>query len=346
MDFKKIVSTKVGKEYTSLIPYRDFYLITDKRGKLIVSSKDFSEFKTVLKVQDIDDKFESSHMEEGLLCSATRDDDVYISYTRSAEAFPQGTELVVRNIGPLEKFTADREIVAIPFRNKHHHGGTVAFHKGLMYLSTGDGGPQGDKYLASQDPETLWGKILEINPDKKGSSDAKVAITVIATGLRNPWRFSIEVIGGKSLMFIGDAGWNTVEKVCVVDLDSSRVKNFGWSYFEGSFRVKPGPSYDEFDHPIFEYPTKYQGQDKNGEDYPSAIIGGFLIDKNTYIFGDVGGYVRIIENEKSQKLWYESGIAKIDDGVYSMARVDDRYLLLCAKGIYEISIKVLEEKGQ
>ena len=81
----------------------------------------------------------------------------------------------------------------------NHNGGQVAFGPdGLLYVSTGDGGGQGDPEGDAQNADSPLGKILRLDPR------ASAAPQVYALGLRNPWRFSFDRLTGD--LTIGDVG--------------------------------------------------------------------------------------------------------------------------------------------
>ncbi|NJL29797.1 MAG: PQQ-dependent sugar dehydrogenase, partial [Thermoanaerobaculia bacterium] len=55
---------------------------------------------------------------------------------------------------------------------------------------------------------------------------------IIAYGLRNPFRFTIDATTGE--LWIGDVGWNMFEEIDhVADPTDALVENFGWPCFEG-----------------------------------------------------------------------------------------------------------------
>ena len=93
----------------------------------------------------------------------------------------------------------------------------------------------------SGDPVSLDGAVIRIDPDTGaglahqrhgiGASDAN-ARRIIAYGLRNPYRFTIEP--GTNEMWIGDVGFNTWEELNrLVDADAA-PRNFGWPCYEGA----------------------------------------------------------------------------------------------------------------
>ena len=90
---------------------------------------------------------------------------------------------------------------------------------GFLYIGIGDGGGAGDPDRNGQNPDTLLGKILRIDPDRARPTAAlrhprgqpvrrrrEGAPEVWAYGLRNPWRFSFDRRTGD--LWIGDVGQN------------------------------------------------------------------------------------------------------------------------------------------
>lgn len=127
-----------------------------------------------------------------------------------------------------------------------HKGGNLAVDAdGLLYAGFGDGGPQDDAEQHAQDPNLLLGKILRIdsehpsggrpygipttNPYAKGGGAPEIWLT----GLRNPWRFSIDADGGD--LWIGDVGQNEIEEIDRLPMAAiPGGANLGWSGHEGT----------------------------------------------------------------------------------------------------------------
>jgi glucose/arabinose dehydrogenase len=98
------------------------------------------------------------------------------------------------------------------------------------------------------DPTSLDGTILRVDP---ATGDAlpdnplyggEVADDdrIIATGLRNPFRFTVEP--GSEEIWIGDVGWYLWEEIeKLSDPNDSVVENYGWPCYEG---FNPEPDYD------------------------------------------------------------------------------------------------------
>ncbi len=74
-------------------------------------------------------------------------------------------------------------------------------------LRLGDGGSVNDPQRQAQNPETRLGKLLRATVTATGRSDWEV----VATGLRNPWRFSFDAPTNE--LWIGDVGQHAIEEI-------------------------------------------------------------------------------------------------------------------------------------
>jgi glucose/arabinose dehydrogenase len=92
------------------------------------------------------------------------------------------------------------------------------------------------------DPTSEDGTILRIDPATgaglpnnplAGSTDPN-ARRIVASGLRNPFRFTIRP--GTNEVWAGDVGWNTWEEIDRVTNPTSGLTNFGWPCYEGDGR--------------------------------------------------------------------------------------------------------------
>jgi glucose/arabinose dehydrogenase len=146
-----------------------------------------------------------------------------------------------------------------------HNGGMLEFGPdGLLYVSTGDGGGQGDTTNTAQNPNNLLGKILRVDIDNKAPgreygipADNPFAAgggkpEVFILGLRNPWRWSFDRATGD--MWIADVGQNTIEELTVLPPAQQKGANLGWSMYEGTTCFKPpcspaGKTFPQFTHP-------------------------------------------------------------------------------------------------
>ena len=110
-------------------------------------------------------------------------------------------------------------LLTIPHRDAgNHNGGQLQFGPdGRLWLATGDGGADS---ASAQDPALLLGKVIKLDVNSG-------AATVVAAGLRNPWRFSFDRANGQ--IVIADVGDGTAGG------DQRRAGgNYGWPCREGS----------------------------------------------------------------------------------------------------------------
>jgi glucose/arabinose dehydrogenase len=183
----------------------------------------------------------------------------------------------------------------------NHNGGQLQFGPdGLLYIATGDGGGTGDPLENAQDKNSLLGKLLRINPLRKGRHGSGIPRSnpyvgkrgrdeILARGLRNPWRFSFD----RRRIVIGDVGQDRREEIDFERLRNLRGANFGWNRFEGTLRYAPG-SAPAHRKPVFQYPHT------NGR---CAITGGYVVrDRRLrsldgrYVYGDLcTGEIRSIK---------------------------------------------------
>lgn len=149
-----------------------------------------------------------------------------------------------------------RVILALRHPAINHYGGQLQFGPDRhLYVSIGDGGCCGDPHNNAQRIDTLFGKILRIDPQRGGRHPYLIPHgnpfthhhgarpEIFAYGFRNPFRFSFDPHTGA--VWIGDVGQDRFEEV---DYRSSAShlagRNFGWARFEGfslySNRAAPG----------------------------------------------------------------------------------------------------------
>ena len=140
-----------------------------------------------------------------------------------------------------------RSVLVMDDPEGNHNGGQLNFGPdGLLYIGTGDGGGGGDQHGPrgnAQSLRSLLGKILRIDPRRSGSKAYRVPSSnpfvrragarreIYSYGLRNPWRFSFDRVGGD--LIIGDVGEQKVEEVDFTTIAQARGGNFGWRVREG-----------------------------------------------------------------------------------------------------------------
>lgn len=177
-----------------------------------------------------------------------------------------------------------------PFAN--HNGGEVVFGpEGYLYLGLGDGGSGGDPMGNAQSTQSLLGKILRIdidsgdpyavpadNPFVNGNGSPEIW----AYGLRNPWRFSFDRLGGG--LFIGDVGQDAWEEVDYLPAISQGGANFGWNFKEGNHAYQGSPPLNmQLDDPIFEYDHRQGCSITGGVVYRGLDLTDW---QGVYLFGD------------------------------------------------------------
>jgi glucose/arabinose dehydrogenase len=129
--------------------------------------------------------------------------------------------------------------VSQPFPN--HKGGGLRFGPdGMLYLSLGDGGSEGDPNGNGQDLDSMLAKVLRIDVRNASATqpyavpaDNPFGNLVWALGFRNPWRLSFDSATGN--LWLGDVGASTHEEVNIV----TRGGNYGWNRVEGPDCYQP-----------------------------------------------------------------------------------------------------------
>ena len=170
-----------------------------------------------------------------------------------------------------------RTVIEVPHPQfPNHNGGQLQFGRdGFLYLGTGDGGAAGDPHGNAQDPEVLLGKLLRIDPRKKGGyavPDSNPYVgragqdEIYALGLRNPYRFSFDSRGGD--IYIGDVGQDRWEEVDHVGRGNLPGSNFGWDIFEGTHDFEGGGAPANYRPPVLEYSSSGSN---------CAVTGGYVV---------------------------------------------------------------------
>ena len=168
-----------------------------------------------------------------------------------------------------------RLIIAIDQPYSNHNGGLNLFGPdGMLYIGMGDGGSQGDPHGNGQNRNALLGKLLRVNVDRgdpytvsdgnpfsKGGGRGEIW----ALGLRNPWRFAFDKVGG--LLYIADVGQDRYEEINIAPTSAAGL-NYGWNTMDGNgcFR-NSGCSTSSYQKPALVY-THDGGN--------CSIIGGFV----------------------------------------------------------------------
>jgi glucose/arabinose dehydrogenase len=179
--------------------------------------------------------------------------------------------------------TTLRPLVIVPHPNhSNHNGGQLQFGPdGTLYAGTGDGGGAGDQPDNAQNPNSRLGKLLQIDV-------ASGAVRVYSIGLRNPYRFSFDLVSdpGQPRIAIGDVGEKRFEEIDYLPLAAANGANFGWNDFEG-FAPFPGA------HPPTPSGTVRPIKAYSIAGGACAVIGGYVVRDSRlrslfhrYVYGD------------------------------------------------------------
>lgn len=176
-----------------------------------------------------------------------------------------------------------RRILVVPHPgHPNHNGGQLQFGPdGLLYAGTGDGGGEGDVPDNAQNPNSMLGKLLQINP-------ATGQVRIYSRGLRNPYRFSFDLVTDPSQprIAIGDVGQDRFEEIDYLSLAAADGANFGWNDFEGfaPFAGAHPPTATGTVRPIRVYSITGSA---------CAVIGGYVVRdprlralSHRYVYGD------------------------------------------------------------
>ena len=230
---------------------------------------------------------------------ATGKREAFVSYTIRGTGTPLRSVVArVRSTdgGATLDATTFETLLTIDQPYTNHNGGGVGFGPdGFLYLGFGDGGSAGDPLNAGQRTDTLLGKMLRIDVDRRDGALAYAIPStnpfatsttarreIFAWGLRNPWRWSFDTKTGE--LWAGDVGQDRVEEIDLI----TRGGNYGWKVREGDRCYPSGNDTCTrlgLVEPVFTY----------GRGDGVSVTGGFVYRgaripslAGTYIFGDYG----------------------------------------------------------
>jgi glucose/arabinose dehydrogenase len=254
-------------------------------------------------VLDVSDEVDPEG-ERGLLGLAFSPDGDELALYRTALDGTLTIEVVAMD-GDGADPTSRRTVLEVDHPRTNHNGGQlVTGPDGLLYAGLGDGGGAGDPDDNGQDPTTLLGTIVRIDPwdattgqpyaipdgnpfaagtDAQGRAGAP---EVWAWGLRNPWRFSFD--RATDDLWIGDVGQNAWEEIDLLPAQAGgagRGANLGWSELEGTHPFDGGQAPAGAVPPLFEYGRE------SGE---CSVTGGYVYRGSaipslagTYVYADL-----------------------------------------------------------
>lgn len=265
----------------------DVMFVAERGGRIVQVAPDGEGLAEVGTVIDLSDDVGVTDAERGLLGLAVDEggDHLYASYTRSSDGSSQLDEFELTDGADGWRASVDsrRSLLSVdqPFGN--HNGGHVAVGPdGALYLGLGDGGASGDPDGRAQDPDTLLGKLVRIDPTDDAGPETW------ALGLRNPWRFSFDPATDD--LWIADVGQDRFEEINRLpgDEDWGRGANLGWDLYEGFEPFEdPSPHPETSDDPLTEPVFVYE------HDEGCSVTGGVVYRgtdlpqlEGHYLFGD------------------------------------------------------------
>ena len=192
-----------------------------------------------------------------------------------------------------------------------HNLGDIKFGRdGSLLLSWGDtasNDADDPKHFRAQDLNIGAGKILRVNPRNGRGYQSNPFFNGIPTsiqartwalGLRNGFRFNVQPETGSSdpadgdpgTLYIADVGRNNVEEL---NLSTNGGENFGWPYFEGSFRFRSGAPPINTTFPVLElvhpdWRGVIGGDFYRGNDWPARYQNAFLMAD--FVTGELDAY--------------------------------------------------------
>jgi glucose/arabinose dehydrogenase len=163
----------------------------------------------------------------------------------------------------------------------NHNGGRIAFGPdGALYVTAGDAGDADN----AQNPATLSGKILRMNPDGSVPDDNPIAGSLTYSfGHRNPQGIAWDEDGQ---LWAAEFGQNTWDELNVIEAGG----NYGWPVVEGQ------GTEDGMINPVYQWPTS------------EASPSGLAIVRDTIFLAGLGG----------ERLWViQTGAAGVPEGGFA-----------------------------
>lgn len=249
LDLQLLASGIPFPVFAASIPDDDRIFVLERQGRIRIIDPISGLVEAAY--LNLTDRVGSGGIENGLLGMAFHPDfadngRLFVYYT-SLDLNSRISEFEVDNSSAATVDAGtERILLEVPQRGIRHRAGMLEFGPdGYLYAALGDGGMADD---SAQDLSVYQGKILRIDIDN-GDPYAIPADNPYASGgglgeiwaygLRNPWRFSIDV----GVIYIGDVGQANWEEINVQPLAAGGL-DYGWPNFEGEDCYKPSDGCD------------------------------------------------------------------------------------------------------
>lgn len=217
---------------------------------------------------------------------------------------------------PIVDLASRKVLLTIPRSDGNiDNGGQLALGRdGYLYIGVGDAGKAGDPKANAQNPESLLGKILRIDPalpningpyaipPTNPFANGGGAPQVWMLGVRNPLRFSFDRANGD--LWIGDPGENKFEEIDWLPASSGagRGANLGWPWKEGTSSLVDTDVPKGLVDPVLVY--------NNVEGRTCSVVGGYVYRgsampglQGVYLYSDYcSGSIRGLLQRKRQVL--------------------------------------------
>lgn len=245
---------------------------------------------------------------------------LYVSYT-NVDGNTRIDELRVSNtnVSP----TSQRELMTIEQPGAPTSAGAPAIGPdGFLHIPVGDGGDSQN----AQDPETLLGSVLRIDPESTGETRYNIpygnpywegggAPEIYFLGVRHPAGLSFDPETRD--LWIADRGDDGIQELTVIPWEGAPARdiNLGWPMVNGTEDPGDGAP-DGYVAPIFQY-----GPDDGCEIVEGAVYRGTAIPTlpGAYVFGDrCSGRLLAIRAEEPE----EGGPPEIVDWAVLPVRID------------------------
>ena len=333
---------------SSINPVTNELWVADLNGEI----RTWNGFREYL-VGNLSEYVSTCHNEQGLLGMAfsdnfTNDRKVLLSYVAEQNCDEDfASPLVLADVSvdnEILNMTTLRVLTEIeqPYRN-HNAGHLLSVNNNKFLWGIGDGGGSGDPHDNGQDISTPLSSIYFFEYNGTGISpilemEDGSKTYVLHSGLRNPWKFSLDDNGG---LWIADVGQNCFEEVNYIE-NWTTPTNFGWSLREGKHTfsedsecsdVVSSPPEDIVD-PVIEY-SHSEGH--------CSITGGFWLNEDSpfgegYVHGDFcTGTVRLVE--RNNNTWEERVLFDSDLQIVGFGQgLNNEFLIFHWGGtIFEVS---------